>query len=195
MVTILVKKLERFNIEEILKGLSEKDPVVLKHLYETYFPFIRKHILYNSGTEDDARDIFQEAMVVLFRKQRSGQLQIHTSFRNYLIGIARMLWLKELARKKNTPVTSMEWPDTESLPDLSGEISEEKRRYRLYQKYFIQLAEDCRKILQWFYSKVPLLEISRRMGYKSENYAKKRKHLCKEKLVEMIKGDPSFHGE
>ena len=35
-------------------------------------------------------------------------------------------------------------------------------------------------------------EIAQAMNFKSENYVKKRKHNCKDKLVEMIKQDPRY---
>jgi len=114
-------------------------------------------VLNNSGTEDDAGDIFQETLVILYRKRKEGTLQISTSFRNYLIGTAKMLWLKELRRRRRSPVISAEVTDEESLAENMAVEAEEKSRYRL-----------------------------------SENYARKRKFICKEKLIEMIKSDPAF---
>ncbi|MGC9471654.1 MAG: RNA polymerase sigma factor [Bacteroidales bacterium] len=184
--------MEKYSIEALLNGLGKRDPVILNHIYEEYYPWVEKHVLNNSGTEDDAGDIFQETLVILFRKRKEGSLHISTSFRNYLIGTAKMLWLKELRRRRRSPVISAEVTDEESLAENISLEAEEKSRYSLYQKYFMRLAEDCRKILKWFYSKVPLAEIARRMGYKSENYARKRKFKCKEKLIEMIKNDPAY---
>lgn len=184
--------MDKYSIDALLNGLGKRDPVILNHIYDTYYPWVEKHVLNNSGTEEDAGDIFQETLVILFRKRKEGSLHISTSFRNYLIGTAKMLWLKELRRRRRSPVISAEVTDEESLAENISLEAEEKSRYRLYQKYFMRLAEDCRKILQWFYSKVPLAEIARRMGYKSENYARKRKFKCKEKLIEMIKNDPAY---
>jgi DNA-directed RNA polymerase specialized sigma24 family protein len=35
-------------------------------------------------------------------------------------------------------------------------------------------------------------EIARRMGFKNEEYARRKKYLCKEALMEIIKTDPEY---
>jgi len=36
-------------------------------------------------------------------------------------------------------------------------------------------------------------EIARKMGMKNEAYARRKKYLCKEALMEIIKTDPEYH--
>ncbi|MDP4206820.1 MAG: hypothetical protein Q8859_12585, partial [Bacteroidota bacterium] len=63
---------------------------------------------------------------------------------------------------------------------------------RLYQKHFKSLGADCQKILQLYFDKVSLKQITQIMGFKSELYAKKRKYKCKEYLVKSIKQDLEY---
>ena len=72
-------------------------------------------------------------------------------------------------------------------------FANESEKYKLFQQHFLQLGEDCQKILRLFLAKVPLREIAEVMGFKSEKYAKTRKFMCKEKLKNQILNDPKYN--
>ena len=102
------------------------------------------------------------------------------------------MWLKQLEHSKQQKIISVE---TGTFVELDGsifEISEKNERYKLYQEHFSKLSYSCQKVLELFLAGIPLREIANILGFKSEQYAKKRKHQCKEKLVSSIKGDPGF---
>ena len=87
--------------------------------------------------------------------------------------------------------------ENENLTDMQDSIQFEMRdaeneKYRLFQKHFLKLSEDCKKILKLFMNKVPLREIAEIMGFKTEKYAKTRKFMCKEKLKNAIFNDPNY---
>ncbi len=66
-------------------------------------------------------------------------------------------------------------------------------KLNLIQKHLTKINSDCRKLILLFYNNVPLKEISQIFGFSGENYAKKRKFSCKEKLIELIKNDPRYN--
>jgi DNA-directed RNA polymerase specialized sigma24 family protein len=45
-------------------------------------------VLKNNGSADDAKDIFQEAMIVLFEKVRSGSLELNCQIKTISIQFA-----------------------------------------------------------------------------------------------------------
>ena len=57
---------------------------------------VQTFILNNSGTSDDAKDIFQEAMIVLYEKVRSGSFELNCQIKTYVYSVCRRLWLKRL---------------------------------------------------------------------------------------------------
>ena len=65
-------------------------------------------------------------------------------------------------------------------------------RQSLFDKAFARLGEDCQKLLLLFFQKKPMDEIAVEMGFGSDNYAARRKHTCKERLVELVKSYPEF---
>ncbi len=182
----------KYNVEEILDGIRLNDIKVLQYVYKTYYSYTKYFIINNSGHEDDAKDIFQEALVVIYRKLLDEQLTISCTFKTYLYSVCRLLWLKQLEKRKVKNETSLDRENFIELADETKNLSVQNEKYRLYQKYFNLLGKDCRKVLEMSLEKIPLKQIAEIMGYKSEKYAKKRKYQCKERLIKEIKKDPQF---
>jgi RNA polymerase sigma factor (sigma-70 family) len=179
--------------EAILDGLKKRDSGIIRYVYKEYYPTIKFLITTNSGTETDAEDVFQDALVVLFKKIAREDLILTSSFKTFLYSICRNLWLQRLDRR----VFSNEFLEMEDLSELQENLyleqpEEEQDKYRLFQQHFLRLSEDCKKILQLFLAKTSLKEIAEIMGFKTEKYAKTRKFMCKEKLKNAIISDPSF---
>lgn len=187
--------MKNFTDEQILKGILRHDNLVLSYVYKQYFYKVNAFVKKNSGSEDDVNDVFQEAIIVIYRKLKENDLLFENrSFEVYLFSVCRFLWLKSLQKRKIEKEKI-----NESLPfslevyddDLSNVI-EKNERYLLYQKHFKNISTDCQKILQMFFDKVPVRQIAQIMGFKSEKYVKTRKFKCKELLIERIKQDIEY---
>jgi RNA polymerase sigma factor (sigma-70 family) len=181
----------QYTDESLLEGLKKRDREVIRYVYKEYYPTIKFLIITNSGTDTDAEDVFQDAMVIIYRKITDNKLILTSSFKTFLYSICRNLWLQRLDRK----LFSYEFLENENLTDMQDsivvEITEiENEKYRIFQQHFLRLSEDCKKILRLFMNKVPLKEIAEIMGFKTEKYAKTRKFMCKEKLKNSIINDP-----
>lgn len=179
--------------DAILDGLKKRDSGIIRYVYKEYYPTIKFLITTNSGTETDAEDVFQDALVVLFKKIAREDLILTSSFKTFLYSICRNLWLQRLDRR----VFSNEFLEMEDLSELQENLyleqpEEEHDKYRLFQQHFLRLSDDCQKVLQLFLGKTSLKEIAEIMGFKTEKYAKTRKFMCKEKLKNSIINDPNF---
>lgn len=180
--------------EAIIDGLKKRESGIIRYVYKEYYPTIKFLITTNSGTETDAEDVFQDALVVLYRKIARENLILTSSFKTFLYSICRNLWLQRLDRR----VFSNQFLEMEDMGDLQenqyfDQPEEDQDKYRLFQQHFLRLSEDCQKVLQLFMSKVSLKEIAEIMGFKTEKYAKTRKFMCKEKLKNSILNDPNFN--
>jgi RNA polymerase sigma factor (sigma-70 family) len=179
--------------EAIIDGLKGRDSGIIRYIYKEYYPTIKFLITTNSGTETDAEDVFQDALVVLYRKIARENLVLTSSFKTFLYSICRNLWLQRLDRR----VFSNEFLEMEDLGEIQEnqffeQPEDENEKYRLFQQHFLRLSEDCQKILKLFLGKTSLREIADIMGFKTEKYAKTRKFMCKEKLKNSIINDPGF---
>ena len=179
---------------ELLNGILKNDTIVLQFIYSKFYSNINFFIKKNNGDEDDANDIFQEAVIIIYRKLKTNELVLDCSFDTYLYSICRFLWLKELEKRKiekENIKDNHEYND-EIYDDGLEIVTDLNERYKLYQKHFANLGKDCQKILQLYFDKVPLQNIADVMGFKSEKYAKKRKFSCKEYLIKSIKQDMQY---
>jgi len=180
---------------DLLNGIRRNDTIVLQYIYKNFYSNINFFIKKNSGDDDDANDIFQEAIIIIYRKLKANELVLDCSFETYLYSVCRFLWLKQLDKRKiekEKIKDNQEYHD-DIYDDNLEKVTDLNERYRLYQKHFANLGKDCQKVLQLYFDKVPLKNIAQIMGFKSEKYAKKRKFKCKEYLIKSIKQDLEYN--
>ena len=187
--------MKSFTDDQILKGILRHDNLVLSYIYKQYYYKVNAFVRKNSGTEEDVSDIFQEAIIVIYRKLKENDLLFENrSFETYLFSVCRLLWLKNLRTiktEKEKINDSLPFNEEVYDDDLNNVI-EKNERYLLYQKHFRNISTDCQKILQMFFDKVPIRQIAQVMGFKSEKYVKSRKFKCKDLLIERIKQDTEY---
>lgn len=184
--------MEQYSNNILINGIRHQDKNILKYVYDTYYPNIRKYIVDSNGSEDDAKDIFQEAIIVLFRKSKDENFEISNSFENYLFAICKLMWFKQCKVQSDEDERINLFLDENYYDSSLFDKIELNRKYKLYQYHFNELRPDCKKILKLFIKGVSFNEIARKLKYKSGNYVKKRKYFCKEILIEKIKKDPKY---
>lgn len=180
-------------MEEInyLSAIVSGDRAAITRMYATLFPYIRKLIRDYGGTEDDAKDVFQDAVIVLYEKAQDPGFQLTSKFSTLFYGICRNIWRSRMQKKSSSELTIPE--DAKYISDDSAEVDLlQVGRNKLFYRALRQLGEDCQKLLQLFFQKQSMEEIAQAMGFASEGYARVRKSQCKERLVVLIKNDPEF---
>ena len=182
-----------YSDEAIIEGLKARDICVVKYVYKKYFNLIRYMVTSNSGNEMDAEDLFQDAMVVLYQNISKQNLNLTSSLNTYLYSICWHLWLQRLNKRdvKFEFKVTTEMNIIEQEEDFE-EILEESDKYRLFQRHFSELSLNDQKVLKLYLSKTTMKVLANIMGFKSANYAKVRKYVCKEKLKNLIVRDPQF---
>ena len=185
--------MSQYSVDEIITGIRSRDNTVLQFIYKEFYPTVHHFILSNNGNGDDAKDIFQESIIVIYRKlKEQDHFFLNSSFKTFIYSIARHLWLKHLRTLKYEEQRIIDHHKYIELKEEPFKIENEDLRMSLYQKYFRLLPEDCQKILTLTARDVPQKEIANMLGFSSENYIKKRKHYCKEFLICKIKEDPMY---
>ena len=184
--------MKKLTLGQIVDGIRKRDNRIITSVYKEIYPKINYHILNNGGTADDAKDVFQEAIIVVFRQIQNGTFEIKTDFEGYVYGIARLIWLKTLRNRSihERNINKMEGDVQVSHP--ADEIIDEEMEMNLFRKYFLKLGKECQKVLKMATDGIPYETIAKEMGYKSEKIVRNRKYKCKESLIEMIKSDPDY---
>ncbi|AXT52321.1 sigma-70 family RNA polymerase sigma factor [Aquimarina sp. BL5] len=176
---------------KILEGIAAGDTAIIKAFYKKNYNYIRGYILQNSGEEEDAEDVFQDALVVMYQKLRSGTLDINVSIRTYFYAICKNTWRSRLRKKKKIIFDDELIEANEESEEYIVEDIEEKEREHVYRKYFLKLSDACKEVLSLVFAGNNMKEIARITGY-AEGYARKKKFECKKSLLYMIEEDPVY---
>jgi RNA polymerase sigma factor (sigma-70 family) len=172
---------------EMLAGLKSRDEKILKEYYKIFFSGIRNFVLKNSGSEEDARDLFQDVILVLFQKVRDDSFLLTCSLSTFLFSVSRLLWFKELSKRKHISASSFILEDYADKDRDIHETAELNERLEIYRRTFESLSSDCQKVLRYFIEGMSIAEITRKMGYKSDQHTKNRRYRCKLSLINHIK--------
>ena len=184
----------RYSDEAIIEGLRLRKENIIKYVYKEYFSMTRHLIINNSGTGQDAEDVFQDVLVIVYNRIMIDQLELNSTFKTFFYSVCRNIWMQQLEKRKKfknefvdfETITEIPEPTIEEIYDI------EKKKNKLYQLHFLNMSDDCQKVIQLFLKKISLREIANIMGYKTEKYAKTRKFDCKEELKTRILNDPNY---
>ncbi len=185
-------QVKQYSLEQLLDGIKSRNNEVLTFIYREYYPLIESFIVHNQGTVDDAKDVFQEAIISLYKYVTEENFRIEKTFKTYIYSVCRFIWLKQLRNRRIHLKNIVEMDEPEVVNHPSEENMDEELEMSLYRKHFLQLEDECKKILQLSLEKMPYDEIAKQMGFKSEKYVRNRKFRCKEVLIKNIKTDPDF---
>jgi len=175
---------------EYVAGIARNDTSVLQKIYKESLPEVIKYIKKNSGNLDDAKDIFQEAILIIYNKSKQETLELTTTFHVYLFSICKNLWLKKL-RSKSSQVLPLSATWGFKVDTDYEEQFIKSRKWKLFNKKFQSLAEECQKVLQMLFNGQSGKEIAAAMGY-TEDYAKRKKYKCKLSFMDLVRKDPEF---
>lgn len=171
----------------LLQGLAKSDKASVEAIYRDNYSIIQSFILNNNGTADDARDIFQEAMVVLYEKSRDTAFSLNCQIRTYIYSVSRRLWLKRLQQlsKYGAQVESLE----EIVP-VEEEIEEHEKRntdFLLMEQAMGKIGEPCKSLLDAYYTqKKSMQDIATEFGYTNADNAKTQKYKCLVRLKKLF---------
>jgi RNA polymerase sigma factor (sigma-70 family) len=173
--------------KSIIEGIRLQDEKVLNYLYDHYFQTVKSHVLMNSGSDDDVSDLFQDTIITLYEQVTENSFELTTDLKGYFFGIARNLWNKQLRKKKKITglnVDIVEEDDSDEYHNLALE--------KILSRSFQKLKLDSQTVLTLFSEGISYEEIAVRMNLKNETYARRKKYLSKEELLEIIKKDPDY---
>lgn len=175
------------NEKELLEGLARNDSRSVEILYKHNFSMIQSFIIQNNGTYDDARDIFQEAMMVLYEKSKDENFLLTSQIKTYVYSICRRLWLKRLQHNSKfvAPVDSLQ----DTIP-VEEEIEQKQKlddNFEMMDAAMKSLGEPCKSLLEAYYiNKKHMTEIADEFGYTNADNAKNQKYKCLMRLKKLF---------
>lgn len=154
-----------------------------EQLYERAFPRVAHFVSNMNGTFDDAKDIFHDALVIFFEKTSSDKDFLTLSDEAYLSGIAKHLWIRKFKHDRHR-ISLDETEVAISLPDDSHEHPDAGRLLQFLEK----AGKRCMDLLRAvYYQKLPVKDVSKKLGYQNEHSTSVQKYKCLEKIRDTIK--------
>lgn len=182
------------NNEYIIAALKEvniEQPV--HQLYQSYFETIIDQICANGGNREDGSDIFQDAVLILIEKVKSGQFKGNSSIKTFLSAIARNLWLFELRTRNRRKNRETLYTNLEDTTTGTEEVFFSNKQHLDLEKIFNEVGENCKKILTGFYyEEKSMKELLADVAYENEQVLRNKKSKCMKKLKELIQNNKSL---
>lgn len=164
--------------QEIIVHLqNDKYQKAVNGLYK-FMPAVKSFVLKNSGTNDDAKDIFQDALVVLYKKVHTEGFALTVSLNTYLMAIAKHVWWQELRKRSKMPMVA-------EPQDVAEIFVNEEPQFSRAEAAFHLLGEKCKQLLTLFYfHQKSFREIASLLAFSDEQVAKNQKYRCIQKAKE-----------
>lgn len=184
-----------FNIDSqllLIKSIKDNNAEVLKQLYTSNYHKIEALVIKNSGTVDHAKDIYQDAFIIVWKHVKNDSFvpKNETALQGYLYQIARNKWMDVLrsSRFKKTKLIKHELALLDKNIDHHEEDEDAFFKEKLNQtmEAFKNLGTPCKQLLTAFYfEKASLRDIADKLEIE-ENTARTKKYRCMEKLRELV---------
>jgi RNA polymerase sigma factor (sigma-70 family) len=174
------KKENRKKNKAIIEGIFSVNPNIYFEIYENELPKIIGMVVRNTGTSEQAKDIFQDGLLIVVENILQKKLVLTESFGTYLISVCRNLWLQQIAQQKKKQKFIDEY-SYESFDYYNyDEIVDSNDKYL---EIIESLGESCKKLLElYYYRKMSWQEITDELGYASTGSARNQKYKCLERI-------------
>ena len=180
-------KIDSTDEKALLKGLARNDRKSVETIYKLYYNMVQALIINNNGSADDARDIFQETVIVLYEKAKTGTFELNCLLKTYVYSVSRRLWLKRLQQQQKY------FPDVRSLEEtvpVEEEIeghNQKNSEFQMMEKALLHLGEPCKSLIEAFYlQKRSMTDIAGHFGYTNADNAKNQKYKCLMRLRKLF---------
>jgi RNA polymerase sigma factor (sigma-70 family) len=169
-------------IMQLQSGGQEK---AFARLYN-FYPKIERHVKINSGSKDEALDIFQEALIILYKKVKTLETDSSIQVDGFLVNTCKLLWSNELRKKKVRQKSGDEGLEYLAYQDEIHSFIEKEVKLNAVEEIIKNLGDRCKGILEAFYYKNFSMEkIADQFGFKTIQSAKVQKYKCMEAARKM----------
>lgn len=174
----------------LIKQFEQGDAIAVKFMYDNFLPEVIGFIKNKGGTDQDAKDVFQEAIMALYKQVKTGKLKLRVHLKTYFIAICKNQWLKSIRNNHRMDSMIPDFDPSDLDQNLIKEL-ERAEKFRLIQAHLKEMSPSNRAILSMHLQKYSTKEIAKALNF-SLAYVKKRKFLSKKALLTAVRNDTRF---
>lgn len=176
-----------------IDGLANNNSAIILSIYKKFVPKVVSYIRNNSGDEEQAQDMVQEIMILLFNQAKANKLQLTCPFDAYFFLLCKRKWLNELKKVANKGVTINE--DFASNNELTEEMVTQteafEEKQQLFDTMFLKLGDKCQEVLKLSFTIKSMEEVAEKLNV-TYGYVRKKKSLCIGQLTQWIQETNRF---
>ena len=173
--------------KELLEGLALGDKKAVETIYKDNFNMVQSLVINNNGSAQEAKDIFQEAMIVLLQKARSGSFELNCQIKTYVYSVCRRIWLKKLQQYNRYTNEVEGMVGTVPVEEDVEEYEKRDQEFAMMEKAISSLGEPCKSLIEAFYiQKRNMQDIASQFGYTNADNAKNQKYKCLMRLKKLF---------
>jgi RNA polymerase sigma factor (sigma-70 family) len=181
-----MRKPELFPERQIVNRIKANDRSVLGELFTQYQRRVCAYVTRHTGSDDDAEDMLQEAIIVLWQNVCSGKFEQKARIGTYLLAVVKNKWRSELRKRKHLSRNGLSEDQPDENPDALNELEATERNTFLHEA-LKQLGTPCRELLLLFYfEERTMSDIARILGFANPDVAKAKKYQCKKALEQLL---------
>lgn len=173
--------------QDLLKGLALGDKKAIETIYKDNYNMVQSLVINNNGSVQEAKDVFQEAMIVLLEKARSGSFELNCQIKTYVYSVCRRLWLKKLQQFNRYTNEIESAVGTVHVEEDIEEYEKKDLEFSMMEKAITSLGEPCKSLIEAFYiQKRNMQDIASQFGYTNADNAKNQKYKCLMRLKKLF---------
>jgi RNA polymerase sigma factor (sigma-70 family) len=175
-------------------GLRTNDSQTIAEIYKNFAGKIKAMVLKNNGDENDAADIFQEALVYIYNRSLNTEFALTCPFEAYLYMVCKNRWLNEIEKRKTKKVTFVE--DTGFISNNADDdgvknMKLKEDKFEIIQAALQKVGEGCSELLKLSWKGLGMEEVGVQLNM-TYAYVRKKKSECMGKLVDLVKKENNY---
>ncbi len=171
----------------LLKGLANNDSKAIETIYKENFTMVQNFVLNNNGSYDEARDIFQEAMIALYEKAQLSSFTLSCQMKTYVFSICKRLWFKRLQQLGRFSNHLDGFEETVAVEEDFEAHEKRNAEFAIMDRALNSLGEPCKSLLEGYYiKKMDMHALAVEFGYTNADNAKNQKYKCLMRLKKMF---------
>lgn len=186
-------KIKIHSDQKYIEGLAANNSAIIQEIYKKFVPKVVFYIRNNSGNQDQAQDVVQEILILLFNQAKANTLQLTCPFDAYFFLLCKRKWLNELKKTLNKGVTIQEDAGSicESALELVEQTEEFDEKQQLFDAMFQKLGDKCQELLKLSFTIKSMEEVAEKLNV-TYGYVRKKKSLCVGQLTQWIQEAKNF---
>jgi RNA polymerase sigma factor (sigma-70 family) len=175
---------------EIIECLRNRQSYVVHYLSDRYMPMIRLMVYQMGGSVEDAKDVFQDGLMIMLEKIDNKDFVFTCKFKTFLYSVCENLWKTVLVKRQSASNYLSVQTERDNYNDFT-ELLDNKLYETIFYNVFETLDKVSKQILILYWQEISPREIADKLGY-TYGYVRKKKCEAQGELIEKVKKHPDY---